>query len=64
MDSSGFVVRMNVKKVGHVRLMDNGNDLGDIDVLAVDEYRKTLWVIECKNFGSSEESVGEPGRLG
>jgi hypothetical protein len=50
---NGFWVRMNVRKVGHTRLTLNDNDLGDIDVLAVDRYRKRLWVIECKNFAAA-----------
>jgi hypothetical protein len=53
MTANGFSVRTQVKKFGKVRMLDGGNDLGDIDVLAIDAYRKRLWILECKNFASA-----------
>jgi hypothetical protein len=44
----GLIVRRRVRKLGGSRLADNGQDLGDIDVLAADLERKILWAIECK----------------
>lgn len=53
MTTNGYVVRARVKKIGRVRIAVNGNDLGDIDVLAVDRYRKRIWALECKNFAAA-----------
>lgn len=45
----GLEVRQRVKKLGKRRLIEDGRDLGDIDVLAIDVEAKRLWVIECKS---------------
>jgi hypothetical protein len=47
----GYEVRTNVTKVGTQPLVEGGRNLGDIDVLAADEHRHTIWVIECKSLG-------------
>jgi hypothetical protein len=44
----GLAATRRVKKLGKARLADGGNDLGDIDVLAIDRSRKVVWAIECK----------------
>lgn len=45
-----LIVRRRVKKVNKKRLVTpKGEDLGDIDVLAVDARKKRLKVIECKD---------------
>ncbi len=44
------VVRKRVKKTGHRRIVrDNGEDLGDIDVLVIDPRRRIVWPIETKD---------------
>ena len=46
-----FVVRTQVSKVGKKRLADdNGNTLGDIDVLCVDTRVRRIVAVECKDF--------------
>lgn len=46
----GFEAREQVSKIGTVRLRDGPDDLGDIDVLVVDPWRKRLYLLECKDF--------------
>lgn len=48
-DPSRYTLCTNVKKLGHVRLSQAGQDLGYIDVLAADKLTHHLWIIECKN---------------
>lgn len=44
-------VQEQVKVFGQVRMSDDlGQDLGDIDVIVVDERRRMVSCIECKNF--------------
>jgi hypothetical protein len=45
---SGAETHIGVRKLGGNRIGHPGNDLGDIDVLAVDRARATIWAIECK----------------
>ena len=45
----GLEARTQVSKFGRVRIEAAGQPLGDIDVLAIDRARPTLWLIECKN---------------
>jgi hypothetical protein len=47
----GYEARTNVTKVGTQPLIEDGRNLGDIDVLAADEHQHTIWVIECKSLG-------------
>jgi hypothetical protein len=48
--SIGLSAAARVKKFGADKIQDeHGNDLGDIDVLAVDENARLLLVVECKN---------------
>lgn len=51
MDTLGFLVRTNVTKIGRIPIADDGQDLGDVDVLGVDHSRRVLWAVECKNLG-------------
>lgn len=44
----GLQVRKRFTKVGGLRLEENGNDIGDVDVLAIDPAAKRIWAIECK----------------
>jgi hypothetical protein len=53
MKANGFDVRARVKKIGRNRIALNGNELGDVDVLAADPYKKRLWLLECKNFAAA-----------
>lgn len=46
-----FEVRPGVKKIGRLRIRQDGNDLGDVDVLGADDQVKIIWAIECKNLG-------------
>ncbi|MDL2344247.1 hypothetical protein QOL99_08785 [Deinococcus sp. MIMF12] len=46
----GCEVRQNVRKIGKLRLVLDGGDLEDVDVLAVDRHRRRVWVIECKDY--------------
>lgn len=47
----GCEVRPRVTKIGNLPIVrDNGEDLGDIDVLAADARRKILWAVEVKDF--------------
>jgi hypothetical protein len=69
--AAGLRTLTRVKKLGPLRLIVNGQDLGDIDVLGIDERRRTLWLIECKNLAlartpwelhSDVEGFEEPGK--
>ncbi|HMN49453.1 MAG TPA: hypothetical protein PKD67_09970 [Ignavibacteriaceae bacterium] len=47
---SYFVSNVNVKKIGKNRIVaENGNDMGDIDVLVIDKKRHEILFIECKD---------------
>jgi hypothetical protein len=49
-ENCGLRVRRRVRKLSsRARLAQKGQDLGDIDVLASDDDRKIVWVIECKS---------------
>lgn len=50
-------VYLNVKKFRKNKIVNKlGNDLGDIDVLAIDKKAGKLFVIECKAFKSSRNA--------
>lgn len=49
-DMGVFLVYPNVKKINGKRLMDDRNDLGDIDLLIVDNDNHKIIVTEVKNF--------------
>jgi hypothetical protein len=62
-------VRTGVKKISFatksgattkLTLTENGQDLGDIDVLVVDPVRRCIWSLECKNlaFARTPYEVG------
>jgi hypothetical protein len=56
----GFKVRKKVMKVkGKLIARQDGNQLGDIDVLALDTHQQTILVIEAKDIGFS----GNPAAL-
>jgi hypothetical protein len=44
-----LIVRRRVKKIGSVRIVAHGNDLGDIDVLVADLTSRVLRCAECKD---------------
>jgi hypothetical protein len=44
-----LIVRSRAKKIGHLKLVAEQGDLGDIDVLVVSAAKKLVWVIECKS---------------
>ena len=47
---AGLSVSKNVWAFGPVRMERSpGQTLGDVDVLAIDQTRRILWAIECKN---------------
>ena len=46
--SFGAETHIGVHKLGSHRIGHRGNDLGDVDVLAIDRSRATIWAIECK----------------
>ena len=46
-EKSPFRVQIEFKKLLGLRLPQ---ELGDIDVLAVDIFRRHIWVLQCKNF--------------
>lgn len=50
LQGAGYHVRDNVKKFGKLRLQEGGETLGDIDVLAWDEQRKRMLILECKAY--------------
>lgn len=53
----GFAVARSVKRLGGEKLRrSRSEDLGDIDVLAADPARKTMWAIECKSLSGSLSS--------
>jgi hypothetical protein len=53
----GFPVVRSVKRLGSEKLRRSpSEDLGDIDVLAADPARKTMWAIECKSLSGSLSS--------
>ena len=57
-------VSERVKSLGNTSLKrDNGNQLGDIDVLVVNEHYKTLWIIEAKNFAKSRNAREIKGEI-
>lgn len=46
-----FDVRENVKRIGKLRLIrENGEDIGDIDVLVIEHNEKVLVTVEVKDF--------------
>ena len=50
-------VRVQVKSLGNTSLeRQNGNKLGDIDVLVVNEHHKTLSIVEAKSFATSRNA--------
>jgi len=50
----GFFARVRIKRFGTRRVAgENGRDLGDIDVLAVDDKRRQLWAIDAKAVGTA-----------
>jgi hypothetical protein len=47
---SDYDVYENVRKIGKTKIMaDNGNDLGDIDILVIDRRKYKILFIECKD---------------
>ncbi len=47
----GMTTRVSVKKIGKRRILDpDGNDIGDIDVLAVHSATRSIVAIEAKDF--------------
>jgi len=53
----GFAVARSVKRLDGKKLQrSSSEDLGDIDVLAADPARKTIWAIECKSLSGSLSS--------
>lgn len=49
-NKSTFLVYENVRKIGKNRIVaENGNDLGDIDVLVIDNKHHEILIIECKD---------------
>ena len=47
--AAGLEARINVRKIGNVRIAGQAGDLGDIDVLAIDRARALVWLLECKS---------------
>ena len=57
-------VSEQVKSLGNSSLeRQNGDKLGDIDVLVVNEEQNTLWIIETKNFAPSRNAREIRGEL-
>lgn len=54
---SEIMVKKNLIKIGSERIREEGNDLGDIDVLCVFPKKKTILVIECKNLSIARTPV-------
>lgn len=53
-DMHVFEVKPNVKKINKKNISDeNGNTLGDIDILIIDEERKKIYAAEVKDFNFS-----------
>ncbi|MCD0169055.1 hypothetical protein [Deinococcus sp. 23YEL01] len=49
--SRGCDVWENVRKISSRRLITpTGDDLGDVDVLAINTRQRCVWVVECKNY--------------
>lgn len=46
----GAIVKRRVKKLGKQRIAESGADLGDIDVLVVVPSKRTIVLVEAKNF--------------
>ena len=44
----GFDVHKRFTKIAGLRLEEDGNDIGDVDVLALDPSTRRVWAIECK----------------
>jgi hypothetical protein len=58
------VVRRSVKRVdGNKIIRDNGEDLGDIDVLAADAASKLVFAIECKDLAGALTPTEVAGEL-
>lgn len=54
LDMKVFIIKTNVKKMNKNFIADeNGNTLGDIDVLIIDKERHCVYVTEVKNFNFS-----------
>lgn len=51
LESLGFTTRLMVKKIGNRRLVDpTGNEIGDIDILAIHEETNVIVAVEAKDF--------------
>lgn len=58
--------RKEFKKVGGQRIGMPEKDLGDVDVLAIDEENQVIWLVECKDWrsaGTPHELANEVKRL-
>lgn len=54
---SGLAVRAKVGAFGQIRIRDAQKlDLGDIDVLAIDQERRKIWAVECKDLAVARTS--------
>ncbi len=49
-DMDEFILYPNVKKINGKRIADSGEDLGDVDILIIDEQNSKIIVTEVKNF--------------
>ena len=49
-DMNAFIIFSNVKKINGKKIAENGKDLGDIDVLIIDQKTNKIIVTEVKNF--------------
>lgn len=46
-------VEIQVRKLAGLRLQEQGQDLGDIDVMVLDHQKRVVWLLECKDLASA-----------
>lgn len=53
-DMGEFILYSNVKKINRKKISDGGMDLGDIDILVINNKNRTIYAIEVKKFKYSK----------
>lgn len=44
-----LIVEEQLKKIGKYKIENDGNDLGDIDILVISKAKKNIFILECKD---------------
>lgn len=63
MRSLGYSVMENVSRFGRLKMQEDGETLGDVDVLVIDETRQRLVLIECKAYAPARTPAELAGQM-